>query len=52
MSTAGDMYVLLSDAVDIINDLWDRWEPQEFDEDDKELIQRINNFRESYKDLG
>jgi hypothetical protein len=52
MSVAGEMFVLLSDAVDIINELRDRWEPNEFTEEDKDLIQRVNNLKESYRNIG
>lgn len=52
MSVAGDMYVLLSDAMDLIDELWQRWEPDEMTDEDKKLIQRVNDLKEEYGNIG
>lgn len=52
MSVAGEMYVLLSDAMDLIDELWQRWEPDEMTDEDKELIQRVQDIREDFRNIG
>lgn len=35
----------LQEAKDIASELWDRWEPQDVDEYDQELIRRYNKMQ-------
>lgn len=52
MSVAGEMLGLLSDALDVIDALVDRWDPDEFTEEDITLIQQVKDLRESYRNIG
>ena len=52
MSVAGEMFVLLSEAMDLIDELWQRWELDEMTDEDKVLIQRVNDLKEEYRNIG
>ena len=52
MSVAGEMFVLLSEAMDLIDELWQRWELDEMTDEDKVLIQRVNELKEEYRNIG